>query len=116
MVGSVALPVCPSVLIVEDEAPILDALTELFQGQGFRVTAAENGNAALTCVERDRFDLVILDLMLPALSGLAVLEHIRRKGLSTPVLVLTAQDTEDDVVRGIEAGADDYVTKPFGIR
>jgi DNA-binding response OmpR family regulator len=105
-----------SLLLVEDEAPILNGLSELFRGQGFRVATAADGAAALALLESEPFDLVILDLMLPKLTGFEVLERMRRRGTSTPVLVLTAKDTEDDVVRGIEAGADDYVTKPFGIR
>jgi DNA-binding response OmpR family regulator len=105
-----------SLLIVEDEAPILDGLTELFRAQGFTVTPAADGASALRYVEGGGFDLVILDLMLPKVGGLHVLERMRKRGDPTAVLLLTAKDTEDDVVRGIEAGADDYVTKPFGIR
>jgi DNA-binding response OmpR family regulator len=106
----------PSVLLVEDEGPILDGLTELFLGQGFRIATAADGAAALAQLQRATFELVILDLMLPKLGGLHVLQSMRHSGILTPVLVLTAKDTEDDVVRGIEAGADDYVTKPFGVR
>jgi DNA-binding response OmpR family regulator len=106
----------PSVLLVEDEAPIRDGLEELFGRQGFRITAVADGAAALTLLENQRFDLVILDLLLPKLAGLQVLSRLRQRDSLTPVLVLTAKDTEEDVVRGIEAGADDYVTKPFGVR
>jgi two-component system phosphate regulon response regulator PhoB len=106
----------PSVLIVEDEAPIRDGLVDLFGGQGFRVEAAADGAVAMALVGQGPFDLVILDLMLPGVPGMTVLEAVRRKGRGTAVLVLTARDTEEDVVRGIEAGADDYVTKPFGVR
>jgi DNA-binding response OmpR family regulator len=106
----------PSILVVEDEAPIRGGLVDLFQGQGFCVESAADGALALALVEHRSFDLVILDLMLPGSSGLTVLERIRRKGWQTAVLVLTARDTEEDVVAGIEAGADDYVTKPFGAR
>jgi two-component system response regulator RegX3 len=105
-----------SLLLVEDEAPIRDGLTELFRAQGFQVTPVADGAAALRHVERGAFDLVILDLMLPKLGGLHVLDRMRKRGDPTAVLLLTAKDTEDDVVRGIEAGADDYVTKPFGVR
>jgi two-component system response regulator RegX3 len=106
----------PSLLLVEDEAPILDGLTELFRAQGFQVTPVADGEAALRHVEGGAFDLVVLDLMLPRLGGIHVLDRMRKRGDATPVLLLTAKDTEDDVVRGIEAGADDYVTKPFGVR
>ena len=111
-----APPSLSSVLLVEDEAPILNGLSELFRGQGFRVATASDGATALEILESRPFDLVILDLMLPRMTGFEVLERMRRRGTSTPVLILTAKDTEDDVVRGIEAGADDYVTKPFGVR
>lgn len=117
LVDDAALPLSPpSVLIVEDEAPILDGLCELFRGQGFRVSSAGDGETALARLGKDGLDLVILDLMLPGLGGFHVLARLRQRGIHTPVLVLTARDTEDDVVRGIEAGADDYVTKPFGVR
>lgn len=106
----------PSVLLIEDEAPIRDGLEELFAKQGFRVATAADGAAALLRLEREAFDLLILDLMLPKLAGLQVLARLRQRDTLTPVLVLTARDTEEDVVAGIEAGADDYVTKPFGVR
>lgn len=104
------------VLIVEDELPILDALADLFQQQEFDVTKASEGRAALALLEAGRFDLVLLDWMIPELDGIEVLRHIRARGDRTPVLLLTAKGTEEDVVVGLEAGADDYVTKPFGIR
>ncbi len=103
-------------LVVEDEAPILDGLGELFRKSGFEVDLAKDGLAALERLGARSFDLVVLDLMLPGLSGLEVLRRARARGDLTPVLVLTAKGAEDDVVRGLEAGADDYVTKPFGIR
>ncbi len=106
----------PSILLVEDEGPIRDGLTELFRHQGFVVTAAADGAQAWTILLRAEFDLVILDLMLPRIAGLQILARLRQRDVLTPVLVLTAKDTEEDVVRGIEAGADDYVTKPFGVR
>lgn len=104
------------VLIVEDELPILDALADLFQQQAFDVTKASDGRTALARLDTDRFDLVLLDWMIPELDGIEVLRRIRARGDRTPVLLLTAKGTEEDVVIGLEAGADDYVTKPFGIR
>ncbi len=89
---------------------------DLFRGQGFSVESAADGASGRALATERSFDLAILDLLLPHVSGLEVLSAIRRKGTQTRVLVLTAKDTEDDVVRGIEAGADDYVTKPFGVR
>jgi DNA-binding response OmpR family regulator len=104
------------VLLVEDEEPILEGLNELFASQGFVPSRASDGRTALAMLERERYDLVVLDLMLPVVDGLSVLRARRAAGDVTPVLVLTARGAEDDIVRGLEAGADDYVTKPFGIR
>ncbi len=106
----------PRVLLVEDEAPILDGLDALFSAQGFRTTCAPDGAAALEQLARRRFDLVVLDLMMPEVDGLTVLRRTRAGGDETPVLVLTARGSEEDIVAGLEAGADDYVTKPFGVR
>lgn len=106
----------PRVLIVEDEAPILDGLDALFSGQGFETTLAPDGEAALDRLAAGTFDLVILDLMIPKVEGLSVLRRTRANADDTPVLILTAKGAEEDVVAGLEAGADDYVTKPFGVR
>ncbi len=107
----------PRVLLVEDEEPILAGLTELFRQNGFTPTPVSDGALALRRIEDDPpYDLVVLDLMLPGLDGLSVLAKMRGRGDDTPVLVLTARGAEDDVVAGLEAGADDYVTKPFAIR
>ncbi|MFK7985465.1 MAG: response regulator transcription factor [Sandaracinaceae bacterium] len=106
----------PKVLLVEDEEPILDGLDALFQGQGFETRRAPDGAVALDEVASGGFDLVLLDLMIPHVDGLTVLRRMREAGDDTPVLVLTAKGAEDDVVAGLEAGADDYVTKPFGVR
>lgn len=114
--ATLPLQSAPSVLLIEDEPPIRDGLTELFHQQGFRVTTAGDGVTALSLLAGEAFDMVILDLMLPKLPGLQVLSRLRHRDTLTPVLVLTAKDTEEDIVRGIEAGADDYVTKPFGVR
>ena len=104
------------VLIVEDETPIRDGLVSLFSGQGFEVTSAASGPEALDALGRDTYDIVVLDLMIPPPTGLEVLADLRTKDDRTPVLVLTALGSEDDVVRGLEAGADDYITKPFGVK
>jgi two-component system response regulator RegX3 len=106
----------PRVLLVEDEEPILEGLTELFRQQGFVPTRAKDGPGALAELRRASFDLVILDLMIPGEDGISVLRKTRASGNETPVLILTAKGAEEDVVAGLEAGADDYVTKPFGIR
>jgi two-component system response regulator RegX3 len=106
----------PRVLVVEDEAPILDGLESLFRAQGFDPARAADGRTALDALSDGRFDLVVLDLMIPEVPGLEVLKRMRARGDETPVLVLTAKGAEEDVVAGLEHGADDYVTKPFGIR
>jgi DNA-binding response OmpR family regulator len=111
-----ALDPLPRVLVVEDEPAILDGLEGLFAQSGFLPTRAADGGLADALLSRERFDLVVLDLMLPTLPGLDVLRRLRARGDDTPVLVLTAKDTEEDVVVGLESGADDYVTKPFAIR
>ncbi|MCA9604776.1 MAG: response regulator transcription factor [Myxococcales bacterium] len=106
----------PRILLVEDEEPILDGLDALFSSQGFETVLAPDGAVALDRLATGRFDLVILDLMLPEIDGLGVLRRTRAAGDETPVLILTAKGAEDDVVAGLEAGADDYVTKPFGLK
>jgi two-component system response regulator RegX3 len=104
------------ILVVEDEEPIREGLVSLFEGQGLLVVAVDDGPSALVRASRERFALIVLDWMLPGISGLEVLRRLRERGDPTPVLVLTARGAEDDVVAGLEAGADDYVTKPFGVR
>ena len=104
------------VLVVEDEESILDGLVELFRARGASPVGVADGQAALERIATEPFDLVVLDLMIPKVAGLEVLRRIRAAGNYVPVLVLTALGSESDVVAGLEAGADDYVTKPFGIR
>ncbi len=105
-----------SILIVEDEDSIRDGLVSLFDGQGFETSQAATGEAAVRALAGGTFDIVVLDLMIPPPTGLEVLARFRAKDDVTPVLVLTALGAEDDVVRGLEAGADDYITKPFGVK
>ena len=102
------------ILIVEDEPAILDALAYTLRGEGFEVETAEDGETALARVEDNDFDLMILDLMLPRLSGTEILRRVRIDG-PLPVIVLTAKSGETDRVLGLEIGADDYVTKPFSM-
>lgn len=83
------------------------------QAHGFTSAIAANGNEALSMADSKLFDLVILDLGLPDLDGLSVLQHLRGRGETLPIIVLTARDTVDDTVAGLEGGADDYITKPF---
>jgi two-component system response regulator RegX3 len=103
------------VLVVEDEQSFSDPLSYLLAKEGYEVDVVENGPDALTFVERQGTDLVLLDLMLPGLSGTEVCRQIRATS-SVPVIMLTAKDTEIDKVVGLELGADDYVTKPYSSR
>jgi two-component system, OmpR family, response regulator RegX3 len=101
-------------LIAEDEPAILDALAYTLRGEGYEVDTVEDGESALERALSDDFDLMILDLMLPKLSGSEILRRVRQES-ALPVIVLTAKGTETDRVLGLEVGADDYVTKPFSM-
>jgi two-component system copper resistance phosphate regulon response regulator CusR len=101
------------ILVVEDEKRIADFLCRGLQGAGYAVDAAGTGAAALENIHAADYDLVILDLMLPDMDGLAVLEKIRSRRVGPPVLILSAKGALDDRVKGLEQGADDYLTKPF---
>src|ERR1700726_4549784 len=101
------------ILVVEDEKRIADFLTRGLQGAGYAVDAAPNGATALEFIHATDYDLVILDIMLPDIDGLTVLQKIRNRKSSPPVLILSARDAVDDRVKGLELGADDYLTKPF---
>jgi two-component system OmpR family response regulator len=100
-------------LLAEDDAMLADALQTQLVSAGFEVEHAPNGAVADYLVHKQTFDIVVLDIGLPMLDGLAVLQHIRQTRSGLPVLLLTARDTLDDRVAGLQAGADDYVTKPF---
>lgn len=103
------------ILLVEDEESYRDPLTYQLRRDGFDVVAAEDGPSALRAYDRGGVDLVLLDLMLPGLSGVEVCRELRHRG-SVPVIMLTAKDSEIDKVVGLEIGADDYVTKPYSYR
>jgi two-component system response regulator MprA len=102
-----------AILIVDDDAPILRMLDRTFSAEGYAVETAADGGQALAAVERSAPDLVVLDVGLPGVDGLAVCRRLREKGLATPVLLLTARDAVPDRVAGLDAGADDYLVKPF---
>jgi two-component system, OmpR family, alkaline phosphatase synthesis response regulator PhoP len=108
----------PRVLIVEDELPIREVLRLHLGLAGFDVDELGDGRSALSRTRESAFDLVILDVMLPALDGITLCRAIRSEGpnKTTPILMLTARDAESDKVLGLESGADDYLTKPFGVR
>ncbi|GAB3206881.1 response regulator [Marinactinospora thermotolerans] len=103
------------VLVVEDEESYSDALSYMLRKEGFEVAVAPTGTVALETFDRTGADLVLLDLMLPGLSGTEVCRTLRQKS-NVPVIMLTAKDSEIDKVVGLELGADDYVTKPFSSR
>jgi two-component system OmpR family response regulator len=100
-------------LLAEDDAMLADALQTQLRGAGFTVEHAPNGAVADYLLQKESFDIAVLDLGLPMMDGLAVLQHVRQTQPSLPVLLLTARDSLDDRVAGFQAGADDYVTKPF---
>ncbi len=104
------------ILIVEDDAVILDALGYNLARQGFGVQKATSGAEALKLARKLRPDLILLDVMLPGESGIRVCERIRKDDQEVMIVMITAKDAEEDKVRGFEAGADDYVTKPFGMK
>src|SRR5215212_9579976 len=101
------------ILVVEDEKRIADFLTRGLQGAGYAVDAAPNGATALDFIHATDYDLVILDIMLPDIDGLQVLEKIRNRKVGPPVLILSVRGAVDDRVRGLDTGADDYLVKPF---
>jgi two-component system response regulator MprA len=104
------------VLVVDDDPPLQRMLARSLSAEGFAVTVAPDGPAALMAAERSAPDVIVLDLGLPTLDGLSVCRRLRAKGLPTPILMLTARDAVSDRVAGLEAGADDYLVKPFAIQ
>jgi len=104
-----------TILVVEDDATLRETLVDALEVEGFRIVAAADGRKALARFRADKPDLVLLDLMLPELSGIEVCRIIRAES-GVPIVMLTAKDSELDKVVGLELGADDYVTKPFSLR
>ena len=101
------------VLLVEDDANLGDGLRAALRLEGYAVDWAKDGEEADLALETESYDMVVLDLGLPKLSGLEVLDNLRRRGSDVPVLILTARDTSEDRVKGLDQGADDYMVKPF---
>src|SRR5262245_56887205 len=101
------------ILLVDDEPNIIGTLSPLLKSRGYEVLTAMTGRAALDVVERDKPELIVLDLGLPDMAGVDVCRQIR-VGTNTPILILSARGAEGDKVNALDAGADDYVTKPFG--
>ncbi|MFW5733958.1 MAG: response regulator transcription factor, partial [Oceanidesulfovibrio sp.] len=103
------------ILVVEDDMAILNGLLDLFVFHGYEAEGAEEGQLGLERAIEGGFDLVLLDVMLPGMDGFSICEALRKRRPSQAVLMLTAKGSEEDVVRGLRTGADDYVTKPFAI-
>ena len=106
----------PTILIIEDDATLLRGLKDNFVSHGYQVETAMDGQKGLEAAVNDTPDLILLDIMLPQVNGYEVCRLLRQQNLEMPVIMLTAKGQEDDIIRGLELGADDYVTKPFSIR
>lgn len=105
-----------SILLIDDEIELTEPLSRLLAKEGYRVDTANDGKMGDTLAETGDYDLLILDWMLPEITGLEICQQLRRRGKTTPVLFLTAKDTVDDRILGLDAGADDYLVKPFELR
>jgi two-component system, OmpR family, response regulator MprA len=106
-------PVVVAVLVVDDDAPVRRMLARTFAAAGYDVTAVADGGAALAALERSVPDVVVLDVAMPGVDGLSVCRRLRARGLAVPILLVTARDAVADRVGGLDAGADDYLVKPF---
>ena len=106
----------PRVLIIEDEAMLAEGLAEALRFQGYECDVATDGGEGYDRAKRGAYDVLILDVMLPTMDGFDIMERLRLEGRKIPTIMLTAKGAEDDRVRGLELGADDYVTKPFAVR
>lgn len=102
-----------NILVVEDERNLADAIVRIVSDAGFNCEAVYDGNAGLTSAESGLYDAVIMDVMLPGMDGIQIVRELRHQGNSIPVLMLTARTSTSDKVEGLDAGADDYMTKPF---
>jgi two-component system response regulator MprA len=104
-----------AVLLVDDDAPIRRMLTRTLGAEGYEVAAVADGGSALASVERSVPDVIVLDVAMPGMDGLSVTRRVRAKGLTVPILLLTARDALHERVAGLDAGADDYLVKPFEV-
>jgi DNA-binding response OmpR family regulator len=104
------------ILIIEDEPAMLSGLHDNLEFEGYEVESASKGDEGCAKILKGNFDLILLDVMLPGMSGFEILKQCRNKGITTPVIMLTAKAEELDKVLGLEFGADDYITKPFSLR
>jgi DNA-binding response OmpR family regulator len=104
-----------TILLIEDEPNLVSGLRDALEHHGYGVLAAYNGTTGLELALTGQADLILLDVMLPGMSGLEVCTELRQRGIATPVIMLTAKSQEDDKIVGLDRGADDYVTKPFSV-
>jgi len=104
------------ILVVEDEQTLAAGIAENLEAEGYQAEIVADGLRALEQIRGGGFDLVLLDVMLPGLDGFAICESVRREGNAVPILFLTAKSEQDDRIRGLQAGGDDYLTKPFALR
>ncbi|HUC93729.1 MAG TPA: response regulator transcription factor [Paenibacillus sp.] len=103
------------ILVVEDEPTLARLLSYNLTQEGYETTVSDNGAEGLQTALQRPFDLIVLDIMLPGMNGFDVLTKLRQNGIRTPVIILTARNAEEEVVQGLKHGADDYITKPFGV-
>jgi heavy metal response regulator len=101
------------ILVVEDEKKVASFIQRGLEGEGFSVEVAYDGESGVEIGSQSSFDLILMDIMLPKMDGLQAIQALREKGVESPVLCLTAKDTVDDIVAGLDSGSDDYLTKPF---
>ncbi len=105
-----------TILVIEDEIPILVALEDALEQAGYAVLSSRNGEQGLKYALEESYDLLVLDIMLPRLNGYEILKRLRKENKYVPVIILTAKSQEPDKIKGFEYGADDYMTKPFGVK
>ncbi|SDC09606.1 two-component system, OmpR family, alkaline phosphatase synthesis response regulator PhoP [Paenibacillus sp. UNCCL117] len=103
------------ILVIEDEPTLARLLTYNLSQEGYEIKVADHGGDGLQAALQQPFDLIVLDIMLPGMNGFEILSKLRQKGNKTPVIILTARNAEEEVVQGLKYGADDYITKPFGV-
>lgn len=113
MIGGI--PVADKILVIEDEPTLARLLTYNLTQEGYETKVIDHGGQGLQECLRNPYDLIILDIMLPGMNGFEILDKLRKKGIKTPVIILTARNAEEEVVQGLKGGADDYITKPFGV-
>jgi len=104
------------ILIIEDEFNMVNGLKDNLEFEGYEVEFAMEGGSGLEKIMRNKYDLILLDIMLPQISGFDICKAVRKQGINTPIVLLTAKGEEIDKVLGLELGADDYITKPFSLR